>query len=115
MEMSDSSPNIIPEPDHVVAKAPETANLTAESAEANERALRARLTSLQERGRRGANWFFWVAGLSLVNSVIIHTGGGIFFVVGMGATLIVDAVASGVAEQHPEAATIVRLVALIVD
>jgi hypothetical protein len=48
---------------------------------------------LQKRGRSGADWFFWIAGLSLVNTAIMHFGGNIQFVVGLGVTLIVDAVA----------------------
>ena len=39
----------------------------------------------------GARWFWWIAGLSLVNSVILHSGGGTSFVIGLGFTQIVDA------------------------
>ncbi|MGA2630691.1 MAG: hypothetical protein ABSG54_10810 [Terriglobia bacterium] len=41
----------------------------------------------------GANWFFWIAGLSLVNSVIALAGGGTRFVLGLGITQVVDAIA----------------------
>lgn len=40
--------------------------------------------------RNGGGWFFWIAGLSLINSVVIHTGGNLNFVVGLGFTAIVD-------------------------
>ena len=36
----------------------------------------------------GANWFFWIAGLSLVNSLIILFSGEWSFIVGLGATQI---------------------------
>jgi hypothetical protein len=40
----------------------------------------------------GARWFWWIAGLSLVNSIILHSGGGTSFVIGLGFTLVVDGI-----------------------
>jgi hypothetical protein len=74
-----------------------------------------RIVQLFQQGRSGANWFFWIAALSVVNSLIIHFGGETHFVMGMGATLIVDAVANGVAAQAPEAATFAKLLAIGFD
>ena len=39
---------------------------------------------------RGARWFWWIAGLSLVNTVMIHSGSNVNFVIGLGFTLITD-------------------------
>jgi hypothetical protein len=72
----------------------------------------ARILELQERGHKGANWFFWVAGLSLVNSVIVHGGGTISFVVGLGITMVVDAIAKTVGEQHPEMDIVFKVLAI---
>jgi hypothetical protein len=72
----------------------------------------ARIMELQERGHKGANWFFWVAGLSLVNSVIMHGGGATYFVVGLGVTLLVDAVCKDVGEQNPDIHTLLRVFAI---
>jgi hypothetical protein len=64
----------------------------------------------------GANWFFWIAGLSLVNSLIILFSGEWSFVVGLGATQIVDGIASVVAEDvEPNMVMIVRIVGLALD
>lgn len=41
----------------------------------------------------GASWFIWIAGLSLVNSVIGMAGGNVHFIVGLGISQLVDAVA----------------------
>ena len=41
----------------------------------------------------GASWFIWVAGLSMVNSVLSVSGGGFRFIFGLGATQVVDALA----------------------
>ncbi len=49
---------------------------------------------LARRVRNGANWFYWITGLSLVNSVIALAGGGVRFIVGLGFTQIIDAFAS---------------------
>lgn len=45
------------------------------------------------RVRRAAHWFYWIAGLSLVNSAIGAFGGSVHFVVGLGLSGLVDAVA----------------------
>ncbi|UCF63183.1 MAG: hypothetical protein JSW33_11495 [bacterium] len=42
--------------------------------------------------KNGANWFYWIAALSVINSLIILFGGEISFIVGLGITQIVDAV-----------------------
>ena len=36
----------------------------------------------------GARWFWWVAGLSLVNTVLLYAGADISFVVGLGITTL---------------------------
>jgi len=41
--------------------------------------------------RAGANWFIWIAGLSLVNSVLFIAGSNWAFFLGLGATRFVDA------------------------
>ena len=40
----------------------------------------------------GASWFWWIAGLSVVNSLMIHSGSDRNFVIGLGFTLIADAI-----------------------
>lgn len=40
----------------------------------------------------GARWFWWIAGLSLINSVLIHSGSDTSFVIGLGFTLVADAI-----------------------
>lgn len=48
---------------------------------------------LAQQANAGANWFFWIAGLSVVNSIINIAEFGIFFPVGLGVTQIIDAFA----------------------
>jgi len=40
--------------------------------------------------KAGAHWFYWIAGLSLVNTILIHSGSDISFIVGLGFTLVAD-------------------------
>lgn len=53
--------------------------------------------AIEARARSGLNWFYWIAALSLVNSLIGLSGASLTFVVGLGATQVVDAVMQGFA------------------
>lgn len=64
----------------------------------------------------GASWFYWIAGLSLVNSAIVLFGGQWNFIVGLGVTQIIDAIASVAAQElGSSASTIARAVAFTGD
>ncbi len=78
-------------------------------------ALRARAYQLLQQGQKGASWFFWVAGMSVVNSIIIHTGGKSHFVLGLGVTMIADSIAGEFGKQAPKAATIATVIAVAFD
>ena len=54
---------------------------------------------LEARMKSGANWFFWIAALSLVTSFISLAGGNWAFLVSLGVTQLVDAVANVGAER----------------
>ncbi len=71
---------------------------------------------LQNRFKNGAGWFFWIAGLSLVNSIILMVGGQWNFLVGLGITQVIDGIVSGVAaEADASAATIIKILAFVAD
>jgi hypothetical protein len=50
-----------------------------------------RLYRLQQRANAGANWFYWVAALSLVNSISNYAGSTWGFIAGLGITQALDA------------------------
>lgn len=82
-----------------VAEAPET------------QAILGRAQELRQQARGGSNWFYWIAGLSLVNSVVILLAGDdTYFVIGLGLTLIADTIAREVANQNVDIAQIVKAV-----
>ena len=55
--------------------------------------------NLQRRMKSGASNFYWIAGLSVVNSLVTIFGGGFYFVIGLGVTMLIDAVAFGISEE----------------
>jgi hypothetical protein len=85
----------------------EPAVFSAEAAARPSVMLKVPLTSLA-RLRSGARWFYWVAGLSLVNTAAASAGGHIHFMAGLGITQVVDAIA-----RKAGAAT--TLPALVID
>jgi len=50
---------------------------------------------LERQLKGGGSWFYWIAGLSLVNSVIALSGSGTRFILGLGITQIFDELAKG--------------------
>jgi len=62
--------------------------------------------------KSGANWFFWIAGLSLINSIILLAGGQWNFIVGLGMTQIIDTIGLEIAKQ---AGVIGNIIAFVVD
>ncbi len=40
--------------------------------------------------RAGASWFYWIAGLSLINSILFFTGSNIDFLAGLGITRLIS-------------------------
>jgi hypothetical protein len=62
------------------------------AAQVNERIAVSKMVAAA-RARGGAKWFYWIAGLSMINSIVVITGGNFHFVVGLGVTSVVDAFA----------------------
>jgi hypothetical protein len=65
------------------------------AAQVNERVAVSKMVAAA-RARAGAKWFYWIAGLSMINSIVVITGGNFHFVVGLGITSVVDGVAKRV-------------------
>ena len=60
------------------------------------------------RTQQGANWFFWIAIISLINIIFFLTGETLSFVIGLGVTSM-----SVLLTQYYDSASITILVALI--
>ena len=75
--------------------------------------MEASLLAIQTTIQTGGKWFWWVAGLSLVNSVVALSGGQVHFVVGLGVTLIADSIAQEASRQNPDIAGVATAIALV--
>lgn len=67
------------------------------------------LHQLAERLKSGARWFYWIAALSLVNTVVSAFGGEWGFVVGLGITQFIDGVGKAMRPAGPVVAAILNL------
>lgn len=66
----------------------------AQTALNENQAVTLKLTGLYNTIKCGGNWFYWIAGLSLINTIIAASHGGVAFLVGLGFTQIFDALIS---------------------
>ena len=67
---------------------------------------------LEQTGKNGANWFYWIAGLSLVNTAMAHGGADRHFIIGLSITAIVDAIAQEIGKTNPDSATLAMGIAI---
>jgi hypothetical protein len=77
--------------------------------------LMQRRMMLDNRIKSGINWFFWIAALSLINTIAFKSGFSLTFVVGLGFTQMIDGVVSVLAEQFTSNATLLIIVGLIIN
>ena len=68
--------------------------------------------ALEQRCQSGARWFFWIAGLTVVTSLLALTGSGYAFFLSLGATQFIDGVAKGLSNEFGDT---VRIVGLVFD
>ena len=61
--------------------------------------------------KSGVRWFYWIAGLSLITSIIMIFGGGWRFIVSLGATQIIDGFARGLSPEFGA----INVIALFMD
>ncbi|MGD0707772.1 MAG: hypothetical protein ABSA51_04895 [Anaerolineaceae bacterium] len=70
---------------------------------------------LENKIKGGINWFYWIAGLSVINTLIYKMGSALTFVLGLGATQITDGIASVLIKDHPTNALIFGVTNLVID
>jgi hypothetical protein len=70
----------------------------------------------ETKAKNGANWFFWIAGLSIINTIINIAGGAWAFIIGLGSTQFIDGVTIALIEEYgPGTAPILHLVSFGID
>lgn len=48
---------------------------------------------LESQYSNGASWFYWIAGLSIINTLVVLFNGSVSFISGLGITQIIDGMA----------------------
>jgi hypothetical protein len=76
-------------------------------------------TETEARMKGGANWFYWIAGLSVVNSLVYMSGSEWSFLAGLGVTQIAEAlvdvaIESGAPSAMKAIALVFSLIAVVV-
>jgi len=69
--------------------------------------------ALEAHAKRGANWFYWIAGLSVVNSGAFLLGANFHFLAGLGITEIFDGISEVLIQNG--ASNMVRGIAVFFD
>jgi hypothetical protein len=65
------------------------------------------------QAKSGASWFYWIAGLSLVNSLIFLFGGNWSFFAGLGVTQVIDAIVDQISQNGD--LSVIKIVAFGID
>ncbi len=73
------------------------------------------LDKLKRTFENGARWFYWIAGLSLINSVLHLARSSFTFVIGLGITQIVDGIALGITQENPQITIPIHAIAVILN
>jgi len=96
---------------HSQTALPTAARLPAPAPQLAEPEVPALDEALVAQLRGGASWFFWIAGLSLINSLAALTGSNWGFVLGLGVTQVIDAIAHQIGGAGPAVGFALDLVA----
>ena len=71
---------------------------------------RMKYAAARQRYQSGANWFYWIAGLTIITSVITLMGGGWRFFLSLGTTQLIDGIARGASVSLGDATKVIAFV-----
>jgi hypothetical protein len=71
---------------------------------------RMQYAAARQRYKSGANWFYWIAGLTIITSVIGLLGGGWRFFLSLGTTQLIDGIANAASEGLGNATKVIAFV-----
>jgi len=94
------------------APAPEIITASSSTAPQLTPAQQMALIQLQQRVKSGANWFYWIAGLSVVNTLAAVSGSNWRFILGLGVTQVADALAQEIGGVGTAAAIVIDAIAI---
>lgn len=89
--------------------------ITSNSAE-TQVALAQKIFVIENQLKSGLNWFYLIAVLSIVNSIIYFTGGSLSFIIGLGATQFVDGFSSALSSEfNSNISSVIRIIGFSLD
>lgn len=74
-----------------------------------------RKLTLDNKIKSCAGWFYWIAGLSILNTILFLAGADISFVLGLGATQVVDGFMSAIANELGGVSYAVIIIQFVID
>ncbi len=77
--------------------------------------LQAQMQILQSRVKAGANWYYAIALLSLVNAVIFMTGNYRYAVIGLGLTPWIDSLSAQLIKNNPQLTILIQAFDLLLN
>jgi hypothetical protein len=94
------------------APAPEVITASSSTAPQLTPAQQMAVVQLQQRAKSGANWFYWIAGLSLVNTIAAVSGTDWRFILGLGITQVADLLARDLGGAAAMLAVVIDAIAI---
>jgi hypothetical protein len=71
------------------------------------------VTRLSSSTKGGISNFYWIAAMTVINSLANSFGGGIYFVIGLGATLFIDGIAGALAKELVQYAIVIKAIGFV--
>lgn len=68
--------------------------------------------AVEKRVKSGADWFFWIAGLTAVNTISVMSGSDWSFILGLGITQVFDVIGSGMGSIGTAVAIVLDLLVI---
>ena len=94
-----------------IVQTPQEASITEQQLNS----LQAKL-KLENQLKSGASWFYWIAGLSMLNTLLLIIGAKLSLLMGLGVTQLIDALGIAIVSQvGPTTGMIVRVLAFLVN
>lgn len=88
---------------------------TPDTLDANQAALEQKKCLFEAQLRSGVSWFYWIGGLSIVNTISYLLGSSTTFIIGLGLTQYIDVLAKDLAEGSIGGGTILQVVGICID
>ncbi|MEJ2053578.1 MAG: hypothetical protein P8X42_06625 [Calditrichaceae bacterium] len=67
------------------------------------------IAQLDQNLKGAAKWFYWIAGLSVINTLINYLEGGVSFIIGLGITQLIEGIVYDASTEFKLAALVIEI------